>query len=628
MADLYGDGYTGGYVLPEVVEGAPVVVGNTPDHITRVDWIHDVNPAGFERFDPTWSDLSAYVRVGGFGFHRGRARPLDRNEAGTDTVVLDNREGHFEPANEVGPFFPNVSPMRRLQEVAVFPRDSQPFTVGSSLAGGDDLVGGGAGDDLVVLFDGYIESLEYDYPEKGKTATVTIKAVDMLGAFARESLLATPGYASPVYDMDPNSPTFGYITSISSGPATSVNFAGFLGYQAIHVVLNEKSYTGALQVGGVGAGDGSRAISENNGMVMWTTSPLGEVGMLDTIYQLADSEGGNFFIARDGTITYRDRRWSERPTDSEFRFSSDPADESYSEIAFTLDETVIYNDITLTGHAGILNASDAQSIAHYFQRPLGRTTYLYSTADWTARLEAMLLRYRKPQKVITRLDMSNVVADWRAVLERELWDKISVSVTLPNGDVVEQVSQIEGIEISSPSKREWRVVWWLSVAPFPNLLSDDDSNFENGIGGWMAETNCTISSATTGELGVYVVDGTKALRMDAIADGDATAVSPSLAVDARRRYRAEVLVSGLWGPPKYARVETDWIDSGSAVLSTILGEDVYLQGARALSVEGSAPDAAITAIIRVRVVDADSGLLYSYFPQGHIVDAASFVRSE
>jgi len=67
---------------------------------------------------PAWANVSAYVR--GFTINRGHQHELDRMEAGTATVKLDNRDRRFDPLFAAGPYYPNVLPVRRLRLTATW----------------------------------------------------------------------------------------------------------------------------------------------------------------------------------------------------------------------------------------------------------------------------------------------------------------------------------------------------------------------------------------------------------------------------------------------------------------------------------------------------------------------------
>lgn len=55
----------------------------------------------------SWVDISDYVRA--VDTHRGRPSVDGRFQTGRASVVLDNRDGRFNPANTAGAYYPNVS---------------------------------------------------------------------------------------------------------------------------------------------------------------------------------------------------------------------------------------------------------------------------------------------------------------------------------------------------------------------------------------------------------------------------------------------------------------------------------------------------------------------------------------
>jgi hypothetical protein len=61
----------------------------------------------------SWTDVTSDVRS--FDTDRGKSHQADRFEAGTATVVLNNRSRNYDPANASGAYYPNVQPMRRLR---------------------------------------------------------------------------------------------------------------------------------------------------------------------------------------------------------------------------------------------------------------------------------------------------------------------------------------------------------------------------------------------------------------------------------------------------------------------------------------------------------------------------------
>jgi hypothetical protein len=64
-------------------------------------------------------DISEFAREA--STNRGAQRELERIEAGTATVVLDNRDGRFTPFDTDSPYYPDVLPMRRIRIFGAWP---------------------------------------------------------------------------------------------------------------------------------------------------------------------------------------------------------------------------------------------------------------------------------------------------------------------------------------------------------------------------------------------------------------------------------------------------------------------------------------------------------------------------
>lgn len=103
---------------------------------------------------PTWVDVSAYVR--GIDINRGRSNDLDAFTAGTASVILDNRDGRFNPSNTAGPYSPNVRPRKQIRIRATWNATTYP------------------------LFYGYVQTWPQEYPAMGEDAVTTVTAVDAL----------------------------------------------------------------------------------------------------------------------------------------------------------------------------------------------------------------------------------------------------------------------------------------------------------------------------------------------------------------------------------------------------------------------------------------------------------------
>lgn len=72
--------------------------------------------------------ITPFVR--GFAVQRGTQRELQRVDAGTATILLDNLDGRFIPLNTASPYYPNVLPMRRIRIQAIWNAVTYPIFVG------------------------------------------------------------------------------------------------------------------------------------------------------------------------------------------------------------------------------------------------------------------------------------------------------------------------------------------------------------------------------------------------------------------------------------------------------------------------------------------------------------------
>lgn len=123
--------------------------------------------------DCTWIEVTAFVRQ--CEIHRGRQHELSEFDAGTVTVILDNRDRRFDPLHlaytyddedmiyddpEIpydgvgGPYAPNITPFNRIRVTAIWKAD------------------------VYRLFTGYVESYEMGYEPSNNDAISIIKGVD------------------------------------------------------------------------------------------------------------------------------------------------------------------------------------------------------------------------------------------------------------------------------------------------------------------------------------------------------------------------------------------------------------------------------------------------------------------
>lgn len=112
--------------------------------------------------EPSWTDISSAVKAIP-QITRGRQTVLDRFQAGTATVLVDNRDRDFDPTYASGSYYPNVVPMRRIRIRATFSSTTYD------------------------LFNGYVVDWPQQYPGP-REAVVPIQCADGFKVLALDKL--------------------------------------------------------------------------------------------------------------------------------------------------------------------------------------------------------------------------------------------------------------------------------------------------------------------------------------------------------------------------------------------------------------------------------------------------------
>ena len=213
---------------------------------------------------------------------------------------------------------------------------------------------------------------------------------------------------------------------------------------------------------------GLRAIDAGQSLVQALT--LTDTTILQHIQDVAASESGQFFIAKDGKATFFDRFHITLLDDVNDVWGDEVGEKHYASITPSYDEQTIWNDIIVTAPAlADQRATDAASISQFggpalAPRTLEVGTFLTSTADMLARAQFLVSKYAFPERRIAALSLDNASLDdaqWPRILNKDLHDRVLVRVR-PEGDPIEQPSFIEGIEWSIQGSQSWRLVWRLS----------------------------------------------------------------------------------------------------------------------------------------------------------------------
>lgn len=196
----------------------------------------------------TWTDITQYVKS--FSTHIGRQHELGRVEAGTCSIVIDNKDGRFDPTNTASPYWPNVIPMRRIRIRASWGATTYP------------------------VFCGFVDSWPLQWPSVAN-AYVHLTASDgfkpsnlkkLLNAYPAEVLKDSPaGYwrfqekvaTQPALDFSGhaangayfNSPTLGQASAVADSGDSSFGLAGLGEYVALPTSVSVVG-TGPFSVAG------------------------------------------------------------------------------------------------------------------------------------------------------------------------------------------------------------------------------------------------------------------------------------------------------------------------------------------------------------------------------------------
>lgn len=199
---------------------------------------------------------------------------------------------------------------------------------------------------------------------------------------------------------------------------------------------------------------------------------LTDTTILTHIQDVAASESGQFFIAKDGIATFYDRFHITLLDDTNDTWGDADGEKHYASITTSYDDQTIWNEVIVTAPALADQAAEDMVSQDLFGGPalaprtLEVGTFLTTTADMLARAEFLVSKYANPEFRITSMTLDNATLDdaqWPRILTHDLHARVLVRKR-PEGDVIEQPSFIEGIEWQL-APQSWRLTWRLSSTP-------------------------------------------------------------------------------------------------------------------------------------------------------------------
>jgi hypothetical protein len=353
--------------------------------------------------DVVWTDASSYVRS--IRTDRAFSRGVMTWQSGSATVVLDDLDGRFNPANLAGPYVSGgvtqVRPMRPIRITAAYAGISYPVYRGYVTDWDESWSGGAVG--------------------KGDAYT-TLTCADEFAILAGVDGLA--------------------VTPVGAGETTGAR---------VHRWLDAAGNVGERDV--------------DVGVVTVQATDLSA----DTLAGLEDTvtaEGGALYVTADGAIVFDGQTAlidNARSVTSQATFADDGTGLPYAAADVAYNSDLVINFVSFAPEGGTAqNVADATSRALYGTRRKTETALICETdaqaltlAQWTVQ------QYKDPELRFTRIGIKprkSPAALWPQALGRLVRDQITVKRNPPGAFAITQACHIAGVA-HDITPDDWTTTW-------------------------------------------------------------------------------------------------------------------------------------------------------------------------
>tara|TARA_R100000353_G_scaffold104548_2_gene75554 strand:- start:944 stop:2209 length:1266 start_codon:yes stop_codon:yes gene_type:complete len=380
-----------------------------------------------EPFDETQSftDITSYLRA--FTTRRGRANELGEFVSGTMSFSVSNADNRFNPNNTSSPYYDSanaitkIQPLKRVRMSATY--DSTTYRI----------------------FEGFLQSVPVKFISEGADSIVTFTCVDAFKIFQSAQL---------------------------DGVGWRLGLAGFseLGTSTRLSYVDEQELTSARItriLNAIGFPSNRRDILTGTKQVI---SQSITTNVLTGLRDCETAENGQFFIAKDGKATFRNRDYKLSNTKAlnvQGIFSNDGSNLPYTNVSTSFDDNEIINVYEWQRSGGTVQyKADADSVLRYRAKESNKTTINVSDGDVLSIIEQKLAETSLP---IVRIDELTCnprenTSLWEQVLGREFGDRISVKIVNVDGSSFTDELWIESISHNvNASNQSWS--WTATLSP-------------------------------------------------------------------------------------------------------------------------------------------------------------------
>jgi hypothetical protein len=319
--------------------------------------------------------------------NRGRTALSEIFQTGTMSLRIIDQNGDFNPMNPASPYYNLLTPMRKVTITASYEGTTYP------------------------IFAGYITSYDTTTPrDVGEVVYTTIQAVDGFRLFANAQ-----------------------ITTVATTPAGQTTGT------RIGKILDS-----------IGWPSGMRDVDAGQTTVQADPGTLRT--SLGAMQNITSTEYGSLYMDAFGNLVFQDRALTSSSVDgTPVVFNDDGTGISYNNAVWKLDDTLVFNKVSVTREGGTAQvASNQASIDKYFLHSYQEQNLLMETdAEALDNARAFLASRQETSircdAVTLDLYTNNYDAGITAALDLDFFDPITVTTTQPGSSSLTKTLQVFGV---------------------------------------------------------------------------------------------------------------------------------------------------------------------------------------